>query len=254
MKLIDAHIHLDQYADEEIQGIINGYDALMGLITVSTHIQSCQRNLSLSRRYQHVHAAFGFHPEQPYLKEEDINHLTNWMESHKDEMIAIGEVGLPYYLKRERADLPYEPYVELLEAFIILAKNWQKPIILHSVYEDAEIACRLLEKHSIKRAHFHWFKGAPKTVERMISDGYFISITPDVTYEKDIQQLVEVYPLDQLMIETDGPWPFEGPFKGKMTHPAMMEESIRVIARIKNMTESEVMDKIESNTKRFYSL
>ena len=44
------------------------------------------------------------------------------------------------------------------------------------------------------------------------------------------------YPLEQMMVETDGPWPFEGPFTGKMTHPHMMWHSISMIAEIKRST------------------
>jgi TatD DNase family protein len=42
----------------------------------------------------------------------------------------------------------------------------------------------------------------------MKENGYFISVTPDVVYDEEIQLLVQRYPLEQMMIETDGPWPF----------------------------------------------
>ena len=73
-------------------------------------------------------------------------------------MIAVGEVGLPYYLHKENP-FPIEGYIQILETFITFAKSVQKPIILHAVYEDASLVCDLLEKHSMKKAHFHWFKG-----------------------------------------------------------------------------------------------
>ena len=69
----------------------------------------------------------------------------------------------------------------------------------------------------------------------MIKNGYFISVTPDVCYEKEIQRLVHLYPLEQMMVETDGPWPFEGPFQSQITHPSMIHQSIKVIADIKKL-------------------
>lgn len=200
--------------------------------------------------------AFGFHPEQQLPNDNELSNLFNWMEQHRDKMIAIGEVGLPYYLRKDSKinRKQYNQYIEMLEMFINLAKKWNKPIVLHAVYEDAPIVCELLEKYSVKNAHFHWFKGDGKTTKRMMENGYFISITPDVVYKEKIQQLVQAYPLDKIMVETDGPWPFEGPFTGKMTIPTMMKDSISIIAQLKKLEKVETEEIIYKNTKGFYKI
>jgi TatD DNase family protein len=256
MQMIDAHIHLDQYTTKEIEGILEGSDWLEALVSVSNHLESSKRNLFLSRKYSKVNSAFGFHPEQSLPDEIDLMELIEFMNQHQDEMIAVGEVGLPYYLRmgQKVSKSQYGQYVEQLEIFIEKAVKWDKPVVLHAIYDDAPIVCDLLEKYSVKKAHFHWFKGDEKTVLRMIENGYFISVTPEIVYKEKIQKLVETYPLEQIMIETDGPWPFEGPFSGKMTHPVMMRETIFMIANIKNLSEKEVLERVLENTKRFYKI
>lgn len=122
------------------------------------------------------------------------------------------------------------------------------------MYDDAPLVCHLLEKHSVKKAHFHWFKGDSKTITRMIHNGYFISVTPDILYEQEIQQLVELYPLEAIMVETDGPWPFEGPFQDKRTHPSMIHQSIQAIADIKKRSVNHIYQQIYKNTMEFYQL
>lgn len=248
--LIDAHIHLDQYTDEEIPSLL---EEVKAVIAVSMQLSSCERTLRLSNSYQQVKAAFGFHPEQPLLSPNDETALFDWIHSHQDDMVAIGEVGLPYYLKQEQA-IDERPYVALLERFVVLAKELDKPIVLHAVYEDAHIVCNLLEKHQLHKAHFHWFKGDEAIVKRMIERGYFISITPDCLYEEEIQQLIHAYPIELMMVETDGPWPFEGPFTKKRTSPWMMHSTIEVIASIKGLSTQEVAKIITQNTKTFYRL
>jgi TatD DNase family protein len=254
MKIMDVHIHLDHYKDEEISLILDSSPNLARLISVSFDLESCKRNLELSRKYPKVDAAFGYHPEQPLPTDYFHFELLRWMGKHLNEMVAIGEVGLPYYLRRKQKVSPnqYLHYIERLESFVQKAREWEKPIVLHAVHDDAKIACDLLEKYSVNKAHFHWFKGDSKTIMRMIENGYYISVTPDVVYEEDIQLLVDTYPLEQMMVETDGPWPFEGPFSGKMTHPNMMKESIRIIARIKKMSVEEVSDRLLENSVSFY--
>ena len=103
------------------------------------------------------------------------------------------------------------------------------------MYEDADIACELLEKHQFTRAHFHWFKGSRQTIRRMADNGYYVSFTPDILYETEIRELARQYPAEQVMAETDGPWPFEGPFHGQMTHPAMTREVIQAWSEITGM-------------------
>jgi TatD DNase family protein len=255
LKIIDSHIHFDAYSEEKRQSILSDLqkDGIEALISVSMNMESCKKNLALSTRDQRIKPAFGFHPEQPLPSPQDLEELLLWIQEHVNEMVAVGEVGLPYYTRQEQA-VDLEKYIEVLERFLILAKKKDKPVILHAVYDDAPIVCDLLEKYRIKKAHFHWFKGDKETITRMIQNRFYVSVTPDVCYEREIQELVLYYPLELLMIETDGPWPFEGPFSGKMTHPAMMHHSVIEVARIKKLPVHVVYEKLRNNTKRFYMI
>jgi len=178
------------------------------------------------------------------------------MKNHKDEMTAVGEVGLPYYVRQEstRNPFPLAGYLEVLEQFIAVAKKWDKPIILHAVYDDAPLVCDLLERYSLPHIHFHWFKGDAKTISRMRDNGYYISVTPDIVYKERSRDLIKDYPIDRILVETDGPWPFEGPFNGKKTHPSMIHHSIKMIATIKRLPLFSVYRQLFDNTKQLYRL
>lgn len=97
-----------------------------------------------------------------------------------------------------------------------------------------------LPPSSIEKVHFHWFKGTTSTVVRMIQNDYYVSVTPDCMYEEEIQSIIDRYPIERLMIETGGLWPFAGPFINKVTYTAMMHRSIPTIARIKTMEKNDV--------------
>lgn len=254
--IIDAHIHFDHYKENEQQMIVQSMDRwnIKGLITVSQDLPSAEKNLLLAKTYSGIYPAFGYHPEQSLPDETELAAFFDWIAEHEKEMVAIGEVGLPYYMRRDNKQIKLEKYIELLEQFILLAKRYDKPIILHAVYEDTSIVCDLLEKHSVRKAHFHWFKGDEKTVERMLENGYYISFTPDIVYEKEIQALAARYPLEQIMVETDGPWPFAGLFEGKLTEPKMIHESLKMIALIKKMKLQQVYHEIYENTLTFFKL
>ncbi|NIK75693.1 TatD DNase family protein [Paenibacillus castaneae] len=260
---IDAHIHVDLYAEEERSELLErAFQAgIAAVIAVSMNLQSAILNHELALQYVgQVHPAYGFHPEQPIPSKEELDELFEWIRSRHDagEPFAIGEVGLPYYTRTEAEaegrSFDEQPYLELLERFAALAAELDRPIVLHAVYEDADKACSILEKHHVRRAHFHWFKGSADTIRRMAARGCMVSITPDVAYEDEIQSLVKQYLLELLMVETDGPWPFEGPYTGERTKPGMVADAAVHIARIKGQPADEVIDVLLNNTRRFYGI
>lgn len=255
-KLIYSHIHLDIYEEEIRRELLLELSShhIKRVITVSNHLQSAERNLELAKRDPQIQAAFGYHPEQPLPTDSEIAELLHFIQVHQQHMIAIGEVGLPYYLRQSHPEIKLEAYIELLEIFVQYAAKLNKPIILHAVYDDAPIVCDLLEEYEVTRAHFHWFKGDHRTMNRMKENNYYISVTPDVVYEQEIQALVKAYPIEQMMVETDGPWAFEGEFTGLLTHPKMMHQSIAKIAELKNLQLDYTYQTIYKNTCHFYDI
>lgn len=251
--MIDAHIHFDWYEPEDREMIIHTLE-IDGMIAVSSDVTSCEKVWQLSEQYNTVFPAFGWHPEQPLPTERELHQIETMIRSHHQQLVAIGEVGLPFYRRQEEPALDQQAYMVILERFIVLAVQYDLPIVLHAIYEDAAIVCDLLRKHDVKRAHFHWFKGDHATVKRMIDANFMISVTPDCLYEQEIQALIKSYPIELMMVETDGPWPFEGPFHEKMTHPNMIKDVINQVAKLKGIPYTEAVAQLTKNTYSFYRL
>lgn len=260
--MIDAHIHLEQYEPKALEQMLNELPSMEieALIAVSMNLDSCARTQKLAATYPGVvRPAYGFHPEQPLPQEAELSALLEWIEVQaREDFIAVGEIGLPYYSRAEALErgeaFDMEPYIQLLDQLLELASRLDKPVVLHAVYEDALIACDLLEKHDIKRAHFHWFKGPEEAIARMLKNGYYLSFTPDILYETEIQELARRYPPELVMAETDGPWPFEGPFAGRVTHPSMIRDVATAWGVLHGYTLDQAEEILTANTKRFYSL
>lgn len=253
-QIIDAHIHLDQYSRDDILRFAME-ETVQYAISVSSNLESCKKTKKLSQEFAFIKAAYGYHPEQSIPSDKSLSALFTWMHENQESMTAIGEVGLPHYIRRKSPScIPLEPYMEILELFIIFAKKLEKPVILHSIYEEADIAIHLLEKHSFSKAHFHWFKGNPKTIEQMISNGYSISITPDLLYKEKTRQLAKLYPIENIMVETDGPWSLEGPYHHQKTVPMMIHDTVHYLSAIKNITLPDMYNQLLKNTKNFYSI
>ncbi|WP_373820344.1 TatD family hydrolase [Glaesserella sp.] len=247
--MFDTHIHLDQYSESQIRHIIQN-PKLAGVLAVATDLSSNQRLLALKRQFPHIHIAAGFHPEQQLPSPTEQRQLFEWIAKNHQDLTACGEVGLPYYLKREQPNLDYQPYIELLERFIVLCKRYDLPINLHIVYDDTEIALKLLAKHQIQKAHFHWFKASDKWLGELLKTPYFVSVNPDVLTNPKVQRVVECFPLERIMIETDGPWRHEGFDVTDIS--GQLKAVIRKIAEIKGVALTAVSGQIERNTAYFY--
>src|SRR5699024_569183 len=168
--VINANINLDKYEKNNQRIILQemntyGIDAIFA---VSRALSVSKAILALDQKNERIIPALGWHPEQELPTGGEIADIQNMIVKNQDKLIAVGEVGLPYYLRKKHPEIPFEPYVEILELFIGQSVQLDKPIVLHAVYEDAPTVCALLEKYDVNKAHFHWFKGDSKTTERMI--------------------------------------------------------------------------------------
>lgn len=162
----DAHIHLEQYSDEEIDAFCR-HPRIVGLAAVSMDLASSKRTLELKRKYpDKVKVGCGYHPEQP---PHDLRPLIAWMDEHQDEIDALGEVGLPYYRRREAKDKGHlwdeEPYLEMLHQLFAWAKQWGKPVLLHGVREDVDTLASLLKEYHMEKSPFSLDQGGSVAIE-----------------------------------------------------------------------------------------
>lgn len=223
------------------------------VVAVSRNLASSYRTLELKQQYpDFIYAAVGHHPEQPLPDEPDTNELLALIDCERDQISAIGEVGLPYYTIEKWGVESLAPYLALLEAFMDSAKKHHLPLALHAVHDQVEpVLGRLLER-KIEHAHFHWLKAEPEMLQRVFDSGYHLSLTPEVCHRARDQKLAEIAPLEQLMLETDGPWPFSGSFEGKPTSPLFLKDVGKRVAEIKNRSETDIAEQTSKNAKKIY--
>jgi TatD DNase family protein len=97
-------------------------------------------------------------------------------------------------------------------------------------------------------------KAPVDVVEELVEAGYFVSVTPEVCYRERDRDLVRRVPLGQLLVETDGPWPYEGEFRGSRTEPAMIFRAAEEIAHMKGVTIERVREILADNARRLFRL
>lgn len=201
-------------------------------------------------------SAIGLHPERIDVSEDEFEETEKLIREVSNEIVAVGEIGLPYYSIRNRED-----FYELIDlgkpqfrSFLDLARDLDLAVVLHAPHLAAEEAFKLVNETRIQRVLFHWHKSSPEVTQNIVDRGYYISVTPEVCYESRDRNLVKSVPLSNLVLETDGPWQYENEFEGRKTEPYFVRRIAQEIALLKHITFEEVAKKTTENAINLFKL
>ena len=116
-------------------------------------------------------------------------------------------------------------------------------------HDAAPVALQIVQRYQPPSAMFHWHKSDPAITAAICEAGYFISVTPEICYRERDQELVRTTPLGNLLLETDGPWPYNGEFDGQRTTSALVLRVAEEVARLKQMPLADVQEITTANAR-----
>ena len=256
---IDIHTHLYEpyFKDEEIEkAVAKAKQAEVNVIVNNGINKSTNRAvLELSKKHACLKPALGIYPFealQKTIKTEkytfepeifDLNKELEFMEKNKDNIIALGEIGLDFTIDQTKEQ------VNLFQNILELAQKIDKPVIIHSRKAEQE-TIEILESQKQKKVVMHCFSGKKKFYKRVADNGWHFSIPTNIVHSKQFQNLVEEVNLSNLFCETDAP--YLGPFKEQKNEPAFVVEAYKKIAEIKKMEMFEVKNIIFNNWQKIF--
>ena len=257
--IIDSHCHLhDPVFGDTRSAVTRAIEHdVWGIVAVGGDAASNLRTLdAAAQNGKMVWPAFGVHPEWATLTDDEIDLVEDQVAQHHSRLVALGEVGLPWYSLDGAAD-PMSLMTRGRHRFarlLDLAARFDLPVVVHAPHAAAKRALEILKEKRIERAVFHWHK-APEDVTRAIVDaGYFLSVTPEVVYRERDRGLVEAVPLESLLVESDGPWPYTGEFEGLTSGPWLCARVAEEVAKIKRLPIEETMYRLSVNTCQLFDL
>ena len=128
------------------------------------------------------------------------------------------------------------------------------PIVVHSRESNPE-AMQVLRKHSanILGCVFHCFSGDEDFAREVLDMGYYIGIDGPVTYNAAVKlkRIVQICPLERLLIETDCPYLTPAPFQASAT-AAYVRYVAEEVARLKGISVEELAEATTINARRLF--
>jgi TatD DNase family protein len=96
----------------------------------------------------------------------------------------------------------------------------------------------------------HCFSGKKNLVKEATSLGCYFSIPTNIVRSEQFQEMLKIIPRQKILTETDAP--YLSPFPEKQNEPAFIDESIKIISKLWNISTKETEKIIEDNFKKVF--
>lgn len=282
MRLFDTHAH---YNDEKFDGdreeIINSVYkyGVENLVNAGYSLESSKKALEIANSYNWMYVICGISPNDipeskenidsqinelrktivDYYRQNNVESVDNTNKKTANavnigkKIVAIGEIGLDYYWNKENKELQKYAFKSQIE----LANSLNLPIVIHT-REAVEDTIKIL-KNEIKAQNCGIFHCCPlnrELVKEALKLGFYISFAGPVTFKnsKNADEIINMVPMDRMVIETDSPYLSPEPNRGKRNDSRNVYYIAEKIAKVRNTTVEEIADKTYQNAKKIFNI
>lgn len=254
MRIIDSHCHLDESVfTDDLPAVVERmhHAEVTGVISVGVTpdhwalqvgVAELVRTIGVS-----VGLAFGIHPwwADRVPCEGGLKRLAQWLDTHRTETIAIGEIGLDCVSGMPSIDRQHALFNGQLDC----ALQWDLPVILHE-RKSADLLLKAIRLRPGLRGVVHGFVGSAQQAEQLITQGFFLGVGGAITHPRAtrLRQVIKGLPLTALLLETDAPHQPGHAHRGARNEPAYIRESLTVLAALFELEEAVVADQLYRNT------
>jgi TatD DNase family protein len=259
MTLVDSHCHLD---DERFAADLDAVleraatAGITRILTIGTGDgpPEIDRAVRLAERYEQVYASVGVHPQDASKFTPRTRDDLRALVGH-EKVVALGEIGLDYHWESSPGAAPREAQRDVFVEQLKLARDAALPITIHT--RDAwDDTMAILREHWSGEGSgdvvMHCFTGDPEQAQEALDLGFYLSFGGVLTFKtaEQVRESARITPNDRLLVETDAPYLAPIPYRGKRNEPAMMVETARRLAEVRETTVEEIASLTTGNFER----
>ena len=251
--MIDSHCHLDH---EPLFNNINeiltrskniGLKKLLTICTSNESFKNIQKILEID---EIIYGTYGIHPHETKNNKVTKNVIIENIKKHP-KLIGIGETGLDFYYNHSQKDEQIKCFKEHIEASIEI----DLPIIVHSRNAERETFEILNEyKNQKPKILMHCFTGSYEFFKEMEKLNSYFSASGIITFSNSLslQKTFTKIPNNKLLVETDSPFLAPIPMRGKKNEPSFIKYTIKKLADLKKVDETEMIDITSKNFENLF--
>ena len=251
--MIDSHCHLDH---DPLFNNINevlyrsksvGLKKLLTICTSNESFENIKKILDLD---EIIYGTYGIHPHETENNKVTKNVIIENIKKHP-KIIGIGETGLDFYYNHSHKDEQIKSFKEHIEASIEV----DLPIIVHSRSAEHQTFEILNEyKNQKPKVLMHCFTGSYEFFKKMEKLDSYFSASGIITFNNslDLQKTFAKIPNNKLLVETDSPFLAPIPMRGKKNEPSFIKYTIKKLADLKKLDETEMINITSKNFENLF--
>ena len=250
--MIDAHCHLDFEAfDNDREAVLERAEAagIEHIIIPGVKSEHWGRITELCER-SNLHACYGLHPY--YVNQHsDTDLLKLDQQLSTQDCVALGECGLDY----REAQAEKQLQLKFFRAQLDIAKNHNKPVVIHSVRATEDVI-RILKEFPKLTGMIHSYSGSAEQAKQLIDIGFYISLGGNITYPRanKTRKAAATITLDHLLIETDSPDQPDALHKNERNEPAFLGNVLNSLSEIRMESAIDIEAQTTQNARRLFNL
>ena len=251
--MIDSHCHLDHDPlFNNINEILNRSKSvgLKKLLTICTSNESFENIKKILDLDEIIYGTYGIHPHETENNKVTKNVIIENIKKHP-KIIGIGETGLDFYYNHSHKDEQIKSFKEHIEASIEV----DLPIIVHSRSAEHQTFEILNEyKNQKPKILMHCFTGSYEFFKKMEKLNSYFSASGIITFSNsvDLQKTFSKIPNNKLLVETDSPFLAPAPMRGKKNEPSFIKYTIKRLAELKELDETEMINITSKNFENLF--
>lgn len=243
--MIETHCHLDYLKERELKETLalaseSGVEKIM---TISVSPDNLDTVLEIAKSHEQIFCTQGIHPHQ--AKEATEETFNKIIRNSKDtRVVAIGEIGYDFHYNHS----PRSDQEKVFERLLLVSVDQDLPVVIHTRDADQETLA-MLKKYPKARGVVHSFTSSQELAEEVLSMGWHIGFNGIITFKnaQEVRDIVEITPLNRILLETDAPFLSPTPHRGKENGPHRLVHIAKKIAEIKKLPFEEVVSQTTAN-------
>ncbi len=253
MEFFDSHTHYNSENFENDRKEIIEETYKSGITTIMCagyNLEQSKNAVKLSEENSFIYASVGISPNDiEDFSEKNLKQIEKLGQNKK--VVAIGEIGLDYYWNKENKEKQKDLFIKQID----IANHLNKPIVIHT--RDAWVdTIEILKNHIVKeKGVFHCCPLNQELIKEALKLDFYISFSGNITFKnaksKDVVNLV---PLERLLIETDSPYLTPEPFRGRRNDSRNVKLVAKKISEIKEKSLEEVAKITYENARRLFKI
>ena len=287
--MIDTHCHIDEEAfepDREEVIARQQQSGVQAMIVPGVNVASINSVMELCHAHPgYCYPALGLHPEDVKADwREQLATVEAAIRAHRDELVAIGEIGLDYYWDKTFK----EEQKEVLRRQLLLARELNLPVILHNreATEDILSIVNTIANdqspmtndqspitnnqspitNNQLRGVFHCYSGSKETAEIILKMGFYLGIGGVRTFKnsklsetlKELNQSSitnhQLPITNRLLLETDAPYMAPTPHRGERNESRFMALVAERLAQVLNVSVDEIIEATSANARQLFGI